>query len=197
MNSLGKEGAADICNRLMIFQDLRSLNLAYAMVSNDDREAAVLLGKFLRNTTSFKSLTLSSNIWENCFSVIFPCIPCSIRELDLSCCILSTDMVTVLANRLIHTEIETLDISYNPFKRNEQFQNLLLLIGNCMKTLRKLNISNTGLTYKNATRLAEFFQRNRSKINLECLQIENEAIKNEELLKNEIKMALPETNITW
>lgn len=198
MNSLGKEGVIDVCLRLSNFKELQHLNLAYAMISEEDREAAIQLGRCLRELTSLESLTLSADTLGHNFALVFESLPIkSIRFLDLAYCGMPAEQTILLAEKLKDSAIHSLYLSYNAFKSREQFNALLQILTNCKRTLRRLDVSNTGLTYDNAMKLVQFFIDNRQFIRLEWLGIENRDIKDNDLLRHEMQLALQMTSIKW
>lgn len=198
MNSLEKEGVIDVCNHLKSFEELRSLDLAYAMISEEDADACKALSVCLRGMNLLQSLNLSANILGSQYVLIFENLPVkSIRKLDLSNCGLANCVCRALAERLQFSEICTLILSCNPFRKKKHFVNLLLLITNCRNTLTRLEINNIGLTYANTVMLIQCFNANASSCRLAWLEMENKDIKREDVLWDEMRNALPNTAIKW
>ena len=198
MNSLGQDGVVDVCNRLCNFKDMLSLNFAYAMISEEDRQAAVAIAGCISEMPLLQTLILTANILGNNFSLIFNRLPVkSIRKLDLSYCGMPSAVISALAEKLKSSGIMSLSLAFNPLKRNDEFDSLLLILTNCKKSLRRLDISNTGLTYDNTMKLVQFFRDNREDIRLEWLGIENKDIRDDDLIKEELRLALPKTQIKW
>ena len=197
MNSLGKDGVVDVCIRLSNFRNLRRLDLSLAMISDEDREAAIEISKCLHKMPLLESLNLSANILKQNFSFIFNSLPNSILRLDLSYCGLLPRETVVLAERLKSSSIRSLYLQYNTFGTSEGFQALLLLLDSCKMSLKKLDISNVGLVYDTASRLLHFLEDNKQTVCLKWLGIDNIAIRTDELLWENMKMALPMTVIEW
>ena len=197
MNSLGNDGVIDVCIRLSNFKNLLRLDLSFAMITDEDRGAAIEISKCLHEMPLLESLNLSANILKQNFSLIFNSLPNSIRRLDLSYCGLLPSETIVLAERLKSSSIHSLYLSYNTFGTSEGFQALLLLLDNCKMSLQKLDISNVGLAYDTAVKLLHFFEDNKQILCLKWLGIDNVAICKNELLWEDMKMVLPMTMIEW